>query len=115
MPPKTTLLDPYTNFGLDVTVHRRSHAVNEFGEMETEDEATEAKAIWAELGYAQKRTKEGRRIEDTVEIHLLPEHDGLVPGRDFIEKDGIRFRIIEYLGMARMVGVVQYIIMREEI
>lgn len=114
MSPRRSLLDPHTNFGLDVTVHRRTHELNEFGETVTTDEATEAKAVWVELGYKQRRTKEGRRIEDMVEVHLLPEHDGLVPGQDFIEKDGVRYRIVEYLGMVRMVSVVQYTIMRED-
>lgn len=111
---RMTILAPSTNFGIEVTVTRRTTSINEFGETVREITPTGTKAIWCELGYREYRTKTGRRLAETVEVHLLPDFDGLKPGEDYFTLNGENYRIVEYLGMSRMVGVVQYIVTRED-
>ena len=108
-----SLLNPNFNHGVDVTVCTRVQERDEYGEIENTITSFPANVIWAELGYRSKRTNQGKRVYEAVEVHMLPEFNYLVPGRDFFIKDGIEYRIESRLDMNRVVGVVQYEIIRE--
>jgi hypothetical protein len=112
-PRPTSLLNPALNFGIDVTVCTREQTRDEYGEIENINTCTVTKVIWAELGYRSKRYKEGKKVFEVVEVHLYPEFNGLVPGRDYIINEGIEYRIEKRLRMERMVGVVMYELLRE--
>lgn len=112
-PMKTSLLNPAFNFGIDITVCTREQNRDEYGEIENINTCTETKAIWAELGYRSKRSKKGKKIFEVVEVHLYPEFDNLIPGRDYIINEGIEYRIESRLRMDRLVGVVMYELLRE--
>jgi hypothetical protein len=111
-----SLLIPGSNFGIDVTVSRRVRTRDEYGETSNETDATVTKVIWAELkGYQEYRTKNGRKLVEVVEVHLLdPTLTDLVPGQDFFTLNGVNYRIMSRVGMERMVGTTQYTVTRED-
>lgn len=112
-PIRTSLLNPNFNYGIDVTVCTRTQSRDEYGEIENINTCTETTVIWAELGYRSKRYKEGKKVFEVVEVHIDPEFDGLIPGRDYFINEGIEYRIEKRLRMDRVVGVVMYELLRE--
>ena len=116
MSSRMSLLIPNGNFGIDVTASRRVRTRNEYGETSNEVESTVTKVIWAELkGYHEYRTKNGRKLIEIVEVHLIdPTLTDLVPGQDFFTLNGVNYRILSRVGMERMVGTTQYEVTRED-